>query len=370
MTGEVEPCVSKRVLHIGKYFPPHRGGMETYLRDLMNLQHSLGHEVSALVHTSSNRISSETITVENLGHGSYNVTAVGKWFTLGAVPISPLFLWSAIKQVKQFRPEIIHLHLPNAFTPWLPLVILLTNAKWMCSWHSDVITPQAGILMRLLYRTAYKRLETLLLHRCEKIFASSAAYVAGSEALSKHTQKIVIEPLGLDTTRLPDPTTIKALPKKLNTNVILCVGRQSAYKGTLSLIEAFSRLNGAELWLAGPGRLDELAQRQAFELGCGERLKHWGDVSDAFLWRLYKTCDLFCLPSDDKAEAYGLVLLEAAHFGKPILSRDIRGSGVTWVTHKLGGSTFTEEDFSVALADALKQNKRTALRIPLTSPPY
>lgn len=370
MTGKVEPRAPKRVLHIGKYFPPHRGGMETYLKDLMNLQHSLGYSVTALVHTSSNRILSETITVENQAQGSYCVTAVGKWFSLGVMPVSPFFLWSAIKKVRQFKPEVIHLHLPNAFTPWLPLISLFTNAKWMCSWHSDVITPQAGVPMRLLYKTGYKPLETILLRTCEKIFASSAAYAAGSEALSKYAKKIVIEPLGLDTTRLPDPTKVKALPKNADTNVILCVGRHSPYKGTLSLIEAFSRLQGAELWLAGPENPDKTLQRRALECGCSERVKHWGNVSDSLLWRLYKTCDLFCLPSDDKAEAYGLVLLEAAHFGKPILARDIPGSGVPWVTHTLGGATFTEGNFTLALADSLEKRKPSALNILLSTPSY
>ena len=189
MTENSTEAKPKRVLHIGKYFPPHRGGMETYLKDLMNLQHSRGYAVTALVHTSSNQFLSEAFTVENQAHGSYSVTAVGKWFSVGVMPVSPLFLWSAIKQVRQFRPEIIHLHLPNAFTPWLPLISLFTNAKWMCSWHSDVITPQAGLLMKLLYKTGYKPLETILLRRCEKIFASSAAYAAGSEALSKYFKK-------------------------------------------------------------------------------------------------------------------------------------------------------------------------------------
>ena len=370
MTGEVEPGVPKRVMHIGKYFPPHRGGMETYLKDLMNLQHSLGYEVTALVHTSSNQILSKTITVENQTHGSYSVTAVGKWFSFGVMPISPLFLWSAIKQTRLFRPEIIHIHLPNAFTPWLPLIAIFSNAKWVCSWHSDVVTPQAGALMRLLYETGYKPVETLLLRKCKRIFAGSAAYVTGSAALSKYAKKIVIEPLGLDTARLPDPAKVEALPKKANTNVILCVGRHSPYKGTLSLIEAFSSLKEAELWLAGPENPDKTLLRRALECGCSDRVKYWGNVSDALLWRLYKTCDLFCLPSDDKAEAYGLVLLEAAHFGKPILARNISGSGVPWVAHKLGGATFAGDGFALALANSLKKKKPSELNIPLTTPPY
>jgi hypothetical protein len=43
------------------------------------------------------------------------------------------------------------------------------------------------------------------------------------------------------------------------------------------------------------------------------------------------SCDVFCLPSIERTEAFGLVLLEAMRYGKPLLVSDLKGSGVTWV---------------------------------------
>lgn len=39
-----------RILHLGKFFPPHTGGMEVYLADLISAQRSLNVEACALVH--------------------------------------------------------------------------------------------------------------------------------------------------------------------------------------------------------------------------------------------------------------------------------------------------------------------------------
>jgi rhamnosyl/mannosyltransferase len=46
---------------------------------------------------------------------------------------------------------------------------------------------------------------------------------------------------------------------------------------------------------------------------------------------LYKVCDIFILSSFYKTEAFGIVQIEAMAFGKPVISTNIYGSGVSWV---------------------------------------
>ena len=67
-----------RVLHIGKYFPPHAGGMETYLRDLMVVQHRQGLNVTALVHASRATTFDQDRQVDAL-----NGLNIGSLLTLG-----------------------------------------------------------------------------------------------------------------------------------------------------------------------------------------------------------------------------------------------------------------------------------------------
>jgi glycosyltransferase involved in cell wall biosynthesis len=56
-----------------------------------------------------------------------------------------------------------------------------------------------------------------------------------------------------------------------------------------------------------------------------------GQADDATLHRLMASCDVYCLPSRERTEAFGIVLMEAMRYGKPLRVCDFKGSGVTWV---------------------------------------
>jgi len=113
---------------------------------------------------------------------------------------------------------------------------------------------------------------------------------------------------------------------------LLAVGRLSYYKGFETLIRAAALEDrGYELIVVGEGEERPKLERILAEAGNPAWVRLLGQADDATLHRLMASCDVYCLPSRERTEAFGIVLMEAMRYGKPLLVSDLRGSGVTWV---------------------------------------
>ena len=116
--------------------------------------------------------------------------------------------------------------------------------------------------------------------------------------------------------------------------LILSVGRLQRRKGFDSVIRALPLLQqrgiDAHHALIGIGEDREYLERLAGELGVADRVHLLGHVSYEDLPRWYAACDLFAMPNrdiDGDTEGFGLVFLEAASAGKPVLAGTAGGTG-------------------------------------------
>ncbi|MDT8307367.1 MAG: glycosyltransferase, partial [Anaerolineae bacterium] len=116
------------------------------------------------------------------------------------------------------------------------------------------------------------------------------------------------------------------------TPTLLFVGRHRHYKGVDDLLRAMPGLE-ARLLIGGDGPLRASWERLAQALGVAERVHFLGNVSDEELPRLYASADVFVLPANSRAEAFGKVLLEAMASGLPCVTTEV-GTGTSTVVQE------------------------------------
>ena len=309
-----------RILHIGKYFPPVAGGMERFLGDLVGAQRAAGHDVAVLVH--------EGLRGEGAADPGW-LMRCPVWLRLFFAPISPAFpLWLA-RAVKRLQPDVIHLHMPNVSAFWALMLPATRHLPWVIHWHSDVELSQRTL--RFAY-PHYQVFERALLERAECIVVTSPQYLEASQPLHPWRHKCHVVPLGVDPARLPhvDPAEGRDLWHRDGLR-LLAVGRLSYYKGFETLLRAAMPDRGHELVIVGEGEERPKLERILEEAGRPSWVRLLGHADDETLNRLMASCDVFCLPSRERTEAFGIVLMEAMRYGKALLVSGLKGSGVTWV---------------------------------------
>jgi glycosyltransferase involved in cell wall biosynthesis len=314
-----------RILHLGKYFPPARGGMERFLGDLVAAQRAAGDEPAVLAHADP---SSERI-VDPPG-----ILRCPVWLRLFFAPLSPLYVLWLRRAIRRFRPEILHIHMPNVSPFWALLLPSARRIPWVVQWQSDVEPSRFKLSLRLLY-PYYRIFERALLERAEAIVVASPQYLDASAPLRPWRSKCRVIPLGIDPARLPEADAAKAAPYwKGGALRLLAAGRLTYYKGFDMLIRAVAPEPSLQLVIAGAGEEYPRLDRTIVRAGAVDRIRLVGGIDDATLHALMATCDAFCLPSVERTEAFGIVLLEAMRYGRALVASDLAGSGVTYVARQ------------------------------------
>jgi glycosyltransferase involved in cell wall biosynthesis len=289
----------------------------------------------ALVHQHllSLRTRHETFTAS--GH-RFDVTRVGMWARILYTPISPAFPWHLRRLIKTAKPDLLHLHLPNPSAFWALTLPSAPRIPWVVHWHADVITEAQGMWMKLFY-LIYRPFESAVLKHAQSIVATSSPYRDSSFPLRKWLFKCQVVPLGVDVARFGKITCEDAHPAGsesvggASVLQILAIGRLTYYKGFRYMIEAAAKVTGVHISLVGEGDQAEELKSLVNSLEVQDRVKFEGHLSNDLLARKIAECECLCLPSIERTEAFGMVLLEAMYFGKATVISDVTGSGMGWI---------------------------------------
>ncbi|MDG4549483.1 MAG: glycosyltransferase [Candidatus Contendobacter sp.] len=350
-----------RVLHVGKYYPPFAGGMEHFLADLLPALRTRGIAAAALVHDEQPRRRGQW-PAPNAAIPIYRAPCHGR---LLYAPISPRFPFWLARTIREFRPDLLHLHLPNTSAFWALAVPAARRLPWVVHWHADVVASLLDRRLALAYRF-YRPFEQRLIAASRAVIATSPPYLDASVALAPWRERCHIVPLGLDPNRIPAPDAAALAHARAlwgdRRFRVLAIGRLTYYKGHEVLIQAAADLPDSRVLIVGTGerraRLEALIQA----LGLGERVRLPGFQPEADLNALLAVCDVLCLPSLERTEAFGLVLLEAMRFGRPVVVGDIPGSGAGWVVRQAGHGLLVPPGDPVQLAAALRELRQDAVR--------
>lgn len=221
------------------------------------------------------------------------------------------------------------------------------------TWHSDIVR------QRRLYRI-YRHIQRRAMSRVDRIVVFTPKHYEGSTQLQQadFSSRIVRVPTGIDFERLQMGLSDLALTRQVQTfssgrPVILSVGRHVYYKGYDYLLRALAQLRSdAVLVLVGQGPLSDGLKTLACELGIQDHVLFLGEVSPAGLVAALHACDIFCLPSIEVAETFGIATAEAMACAKPTVVCQLH-NGVNYLNREGETSLVVPPRDVPALASAL-----------------
>lgn len=189
-------------------------------------------------------------------------------------------------------------------------------------------------------------------------FAACASWFIRAQAMRLAPMgvwpKLSVVRCAVDAAALPEPTRGHTKgPIK-----ILSVGRMSAEKGQLGLIDALAQMAGQDvdvrLTLVGDGPLRQSIERAVAERGLSDRVRVLGALPERETLMEIASCDAFVLPS--LMEGLPVVLMEAMALGKPVVAPHIAGIPEL-VVHEITGLLFRPGDWADLAEKTLQLTK-------------
>jgi len=223
-------------------------------------------------------------------------------------------MWRLWQTIRAWRPAVVlcGVAYPSAIVTWL--ITRLTRTPYVSYAHSEDILPITGVRRQALARA---------LRQAQAVITVSAFTRQALIELGVPTGRITVIPPGIEVQRYAGEPGAAA-PR---TWTLMTVGRLVLRKGHDTVIRALPHVIAAvpnvRYIVAGDGPDASALRDLAAGLGVADRVDFTGALADEAVRALYQTCDVFVLPTRPAAgevEGFGIVFLEAAAAGKPVIA--------------------------------------------------
>lgn len=310
-----------KIAHIVCSFPPYRGGMGNSVYSYAKVLAERGHDITVITPDYGGE---EEIKKEGFG-----LMRLKPFFKYGNAALLPQILF-------RLDPyEVVHLHYPfygTAEFVILKKIFSKKKIKLIVHYHMDTI---AGGVKGFIFKISRLFFLPLAVKYADRVICTSVDYIENSDVAELYEiyhDKFSAVPLGVDAekfgkVRMPADGAGGNGGKK----TILFVGgldKAHYFKGLDILMLAFAKVidnNKYNLSIVGNGDLLPQYEKTVDKLGLNGSVDFLTGVSDHDLPDYYQKADVVVLPSINKSEAFGLVLLEAMAAGKPVIASNIPG---------------------------------------------
>lgn len=224
--------------------------------------------------------------------------------------------------------DIVHLHYPffgTAEIVWLAKVFFGSKFKLVIHYHMDTIN-----LSKIAYLLSFpsRLIEKDLFRRADAITYASLDYIKNSrikDLYSSNKSKFYEIPFGVDINQ----SEVESKRELSKIKRILFVGGLDSahyFKGLNILFKALQKINLKYfLNIVGSGNLENEYKNLTKKYKIDSFVKFWGSLEDQKLIKIYQESDLLVLPSLNKHEAFGIVLIEAMARGTPVVASNLPG---------------------------------------------
>ena len=327
-----------RVLHFFKtYAPDSFGGMQSVIATIARSTAPFGIETEVL----SLSAEPERNTVFIDGHWARKARLELDVASTG-LSLSALGAFARLAR----QADLVHYHFP---WPMMDVAHFATRID-----RPSVLTYHSDIVRQRLLLTLYRPLMHRFLDAVTAIVATSPEYLASSPVLQRYRDKVSIIPIGAHDARVPppDPARLAFWRDRLPPRFFAFVGALRYYKGLDFLLDAAER-TGYPVAIVGRGELSETLARAVRQRKLTQ-VHLLGELSEADKAIVLGLCYGFAFPSHLRSEAFGVALLEAAQFARPLISCEL-ATGTSYVNRDGETGIVVPRADPAALAGAMQR---------------